>query len=107
MIGTYLAKIGTVLALLAAAAPAATISGSVKDPTGAPVAGIAVLIRSMPAAGAPRTVQTDASGAFRAADLPPGHYLVHISRPGFEVFETEVTAGEGNDTAIEIRLKVA
>ena len=106
MFRTRLAITAAALALLPASASAATISGSVKDPSGAPVAGVAVFIRSMPAAGAPRTVQTDAAGTFRAADLLPGHYLVHISRPGFDTFEADVTADEGKDAAIEIRLKV-
>src|SRR5579883_1866208 len=86
---------------------AASVSGVIKDQSGATVTGVTVVLGSIPAAGKPRMVQADASGAFRIADLPAGRYRLHIAQAGFEAFDEDVTAEDGKDSALEIRLKVA
>ena len=53
-----------------AAQPAAEVTGSVFDQTGAPLPGVHVTILG----GADRTAATGAAGDFAFPDLPQGHY---------------------------------
>ncbi len=106
MLRTCVSLCAATLLLTSVASSAATITGSVKDPSGAGIA-CAVLVSTVPVVGAPRSVQTDATGVFRVDGLAPGHYLIHVARAGFEVFEVNVTVEEGKDAAVDIRLKVA
>lgn len=59
-----------------AAAQSPQISGSVVDPSGAPVQGIVVAIGGS-------EVVTDATGGFRTLGLKPGHYVVKVGRAPF------------------------
>jgi hypothetical protein len=72
-----------VLILLPAAAWAqATITGTVKDGSGAVLPGVTI-----EAAGAallvPRSAQTDSSGVYRIVELPPGTYSLAFTLSGF------------------------
>lgn len=62
---------------------AGTITGVVKDSSGAVVAGATVAIRN-PATGLSQTVSTQADGAFVVPNLPPGAYSIEISANGFK-----------------------
>lgn len=66
-----------------------------------------MLIRSLPPSSPPLTVKTDSSGAFRAPDLAPGNYLVHVAQYGFEVVDQNVKIEEAKDATVEINLRVA
>src|SRR5215470_3230647 len=66
----------------AAALAQATITGTVKDASGAILPGVDVEATGT-ALLAPRTVQTDASGIYRIVELPPGTYNVTYSLSGF------------------------
>src|SRR5215471_7179840 len=79
--------IGWVLLVLSLLLPAvakaqATLTGTVKDASGAILPGVDV-----EAAGAalltPRNVQTDTSGIYRIVELPPGTYTLTFSLSGF------------------------
>src|SRR5712691_11955097 len=59
------------------------IAGSVSDPSGAPVAGAAVVINSE-ATGEERDLTTDAEGNFAVPLLTPGNYDLTVRAPGFE-----------------------
>jgi Carboxypeptidase regulatory-like domain/Peptidase family M1 domain len=63
--------------------PADTISGSVKDPSGALVAGAQIEI-SGGALATPVSLTSDSNGNFTAPDLAPGKYSVRVTRDGFE-----------------------
>jgi len=73
-----------VLALLipAVARAQATITGTVKDSSGAVLPGVDVEA-SGAALLAPRTVQSDANGIYRIVELPPGTYNLTFSLSGF------------------------
>lgn len=62
--------------VLFAAAKAAEISGTVVDPSGAPIPGIIVRMNA-------RDVATNAEGAFRFPALKPGSYELTIQQPPF------------------------
>jgi Carboxypeptidase regulatory-like domain len=59
------------------------IAGTVGDPSGAPVAGAAVVINSE-ATGEERDLTTDAEGNFSVPFLTPGNYDLTVRTPGFE-----------------------
>ena len=59
------------------------IAGSVSDPSGAPVAGAAVVINSQ-ATREERDFTTDGEGNFSVPFLAPGNYDLTVHTPGFE-----------------------
>jgi hypothetical protein len=94
-------------AALSLGASATAISGSVKDPSGAAMAGVTIEFQAVPPAGQPQSVSTDSTGAFRIPDLPPGRYRIRIAHPGFAPFEREVAVEEDRDATLEIRLALS
>lgn len=79
------------LALIVASCPnwlraqelAATLSGTVSDPSGAVIPNAQVTITLNDVGGVSRVVQTDGSGNFTATNLRAGTYTVTVSAPGF------------------------
>jgi hypothetical protein len=70
-----------------------TITGTVRDKQGLPVAGAEIRVTSAELA-VERSVSTDADGTYRLAALPPGTYVVKTAKDGFqtELFkDVEVT----------------
>ena len=65
---------------------AGRILGTVTDQTGASVPGATVVVTDMQR-GTSRTVTSDDSGAYVAADLQPGTYKVHVEAKGFKSVE--------------------
>jgi hypothetical protein len=60
-----------------------TISGAVRDKTGAAVVGATVVVRQTET-GASRQLTTDTDGRFYAPSVPVGNYLVTVSHEGFQ-----------------------
>jgi Peptidase family M1 domain/Carboxypeptidase regulatory-like domain len=78
------AVVGLLLAaLLCAAVKADTLSGTVKDPSGAVVAGAKVEINGGNLTQALQ-LSTDTNGKFVAPNLAPGKYTVRVSKAGFD-----------------------
>lgn len=65
---------------------AATLSGTVTDPSGALVPNATVTISENGVNGAARVVQTDANGRYLAPNLPAGTYTVTVTASGFETY---------------------
>ncbi len=63
----------------------ATVSGIVKDPTGAVVPGAQITLHSL-ATGADRSVTSDSAGNYSLPSLQPGNYSVSASSSGFALF---------------------
>src|ERR1700689_1266547 len=59
-----------------------SISGTIKDPTGAVIAGAVVTVTNTDS-GAKHTVKSNASGAYTFTILSVGHYYVEVEYPGF------------------------
>jgi hypothetical protein len=78
-----------VLAAVCGGLRADTISGTVKDPSGALIAGAKVEItgENLPQ---PLVLVTDANGRFIAANLTPGKYSVRVSKEGFDELTSAV-----------------
>ena len=56
------------------------ISGTVRDETGAPVAGATVTLTGIQT----QTAKTDATGAFQISDVPVGLYDINVAKPGYQ-----------------------
>ena len=61
----------------------ANLTGSVTDPSGAPIAGVTVSVVHL-ATNTTATVRTTAGGDYNATNLSPGRYRVEISASGFK-----------------------
>src|SRR5262249_47652016 len=76
--------LGTLCAASSAQNITGSISGTVKDPSGAVVANATVVITNTDTGIAVRTVKTNGAGEYSAALLPIGHYKVTVEAPGFK-----------------------
>src|SRR5258706_7692063 len=63
--------------------PTGSISGVIKDPSGAPLSGVAVKLLST-TTHALRTTVSDANGAFQFVQLQPGNWSLSAEAPGFK-----------------------
>ena len=90
-----------------AAAQAGTgqIVGTVFDTSGAvvPNAKVTVVSKEM---GLTRELQTGNAGDYRAVLLPPGHYTITVTHPGFKTFKTEVEVTVGAALTVDTTLTV-
>ena len=86
-------------------AAAATVSGSVSDVFGGVLPGTQVVVRGV-ATGQEYSTETDSTGRF-TLDVPPGSYLVVVTRPGFsQVARTVVMSGEQEALDVPIQLEL-
>ena len=67
----------------------ATITGTVKDTSGAVLPGVTVEASSPVLIEKVRTVVTDGGGQYRIVDLRPGTYSVTFTLPGFNTFKRD------------------
>ena len=86
--------------------PTGTILGVVKDSSGAVVADAMVTIRNIDT-GDRRTLSSANDGAYRAVQLPAGHYEVRAEHAGFRT-ETQqaITLNVGDNAVINFTLQV-
>src|SRR5579864_6626518 len=83
-----------------------TISGTVKDSTGAVLPGATVVILNEEI-GISRTVQTDASGRYSALSLGPGNYRVTATHEGFQaVLRSGIALTVGREAIVDLTLTV-
>ena len=83
-----------------------SIEGTVKDPSGAAVAGAAVDI-SYPVSGFKRTTTTRADGGFRFTNVPFNPYHLVVTAAGFESYAADVDVRSVVPTPVQVSLKVA
>ena len=93
--------------LPSAALAQASITGVVKDPSGAILPGVTVEAQSPALIEKVRTAVTDESGRYRIVDLRPGTYSVSFSLTGFQSFRREGVELPGTFTAtVDAELRV-
>ncbi len=83
-----------------------TVTGEVKDATGANVAGAAITVRNTGTNGV-RTVSTNEEGVYTVPALNPGMYDVKVEKPGFKTatraaFELQVQQTARVDFVLEV-----
>jgi len=83
-----------------------TISGLVKDSTGAALPGVSVVVRNVDTAVSFDSI-TNEEGLYRVGALVPGNYRVEASVDGFEPFVRTVTLAVSRTLAIDVTLDVA
>jgi TonB family protein len=81
-----------------------SITGVVKDPSGAVVPGVAVIAHIEGAAD--QNTVSDAVGQFRFPSLLAGHYTVEVKAPGFTIFRAPVSIGAGSVAQVNANLSV-
>src|SRR5688572_6417836 len=77
------------LLLPAVAAAQGTLTGTVRDASGAVLPGVTVEASSPAIQGAVRTVVTNSAGIYRIIELPPGIYSLTFTLPGFSTFKRD------------------
>ncbi len=83
-----------------------TVRGTVKDASGAVVAGAEVTI-SGPALVASKTVTSDSAGEYRFGELPPGVYTVTVVASGFrKAIKSDIILETGRRLSINMDLEV-
>src|SRR5512146_416347 len=84
----------------------ASIKGTVKDATGAAVAGAKITVSGT--LGIQRTTQTNATGDYEVPALPPGTYAVKVEMKGFQTQQaTAVPLQVSQNSVQNFNLKVA
>ena len=92
--------------VLGAQAATGTISGLVKDETGAILPGATIIITNTDTAQG-RTLVADGSGRYAAPDLPPGPYEVKVTLQGFtSVVRSGIRLTVGRDAVVDVTLKL-
>ena len=92
------------LGAMVPAAVAADLSGSVTDPSGAPVPGAAVAIRTAQGSIV-RSATSDSGGKFKFSDLAGGTFALTVDAAGFEASTVRVSTTELHE--ISVRLNMA
>jgi hypothetical protein len=102
-----LALLGFVLLLPTLAHAQATISGTVRDSSGAVLPGVTVEAASGALIEKVRTAVTDGTGQFRISELPPGTYTVTFALSGFTTMRREgVTVSGSGVIPVSVDMKV-
>jgi hypothetical protein len=86
-------------------APTGTISGNVKDESGAVVPSATVSITNK-ATDLNRTITTNAEGLFSAPALVPGEYEVRVEMQGFRTVIRAATVVAGSGTTVDMTLSL-
>jgi hypothetical protein len=83
-----------------------TISGVVKDPSGAVIPGADVVLTNVDT-GVKRTVVSDDAGFYNATNVDVGNYTVSVAMPGFKTATSDVTKVDArSNRVINITLQV-
>ncbi len=94
------------LPLLFAQETTAGIQGTVKDASGAVVGNAHVIVRGSALAG-DKSLDSESTGYYRFANLPPGVYTVEVSAKGFKTVKREGLALEvGHLPTVDITLQI-
>ena len=88
-----------------AQAGSARVSGSVADPSGAPLPDVTVSLTHR-SSGVTHAAPTDQAGAFSFPTLVPGEYLVETRAVGFAAVKDTLTLAPGDSTQRDFRLNI-
>ena len=97
--------VGALLFMTQLVHAAVTVSGIVRDPSGAPVAG-AQLVIATPDRASIASARTDAQGRFQIDAPAPGSYLLIASAPGFQDARQSLIVAESGMKPIDVSLAV-
>lgn len=90
----------------ASAQTAALIEGRVTDPSGAPIANVAIEVRESQTRIA-RSAFSRSDGAYRTPPLAPGRYVIAVSHPGFQaLIRQNIELNAGRAQWVDLQLSV-
>src|SRR5213594_2896896 len=84
----------------------ATVSGTIKDQTGAVLPGVDVVVKNVDT-GLTRSVVSDGNGFFTVPGLPPGTYETRASLTGFGTAVERLVLAVGQAAGVSLTLKVS
>jgi iron complex outermembrane receptor protein len=84
----------------------ATLSGTIKDPSGATVPGVVVTLTNDQTAMEKKMVVNE-TGAYMFTDIAPGAYTVHTDSPGFKDPSKKVALTGGQRLTLDLALELA
>jgi Carboxypeptidase regulatory-like domain/TonB-dependent Receptor Plug Domain len=91
---------------IALAQDTASLTGTIRDATGAVVAGAGVVIKNT-ANGLTRELKTNSDGEYLAGALPAGHYDIFVAAKGFRKYRADdVTLRVAQSARIDVKLQV-
>src|SRR5580700_5909701 len=95
-----------VTALLPTMASAqSSISGVIKDQSGAVMAGATVSASSEVIIEGTKTTTSNGEGRYEIVDLRPGTYVVSTTLPGFETIKQTIILGANNTAPVDATMK--
>lgn len=83
------------------------ISGSVRDPDGAPLPGVTATLEGEGLIQERVTTVSNANGVFRFRNIRPGAYMLTLSLTGFRTVEYQAQAKVGSATTVVVGLQLA
>ena len=89
--GCYFVVLPMVMLFASLASAQSTISGLVRDSSGAVMAGVKVEAASEALIERSRTESTNENGRYTIVDLRPGLYTITFTLPGFSTVKQEIT----------------
>lgn len=97
--------LGALAVHLYAQTPTATLSGTVRDVTGALVVGAKITITNS-ATGLSRTADADVKGRYNLTNVEPGTYELRAEHPGFKAaIQQNVVLTVGSSTTLDLTLQ--
>jgi iron complex outermembrane receptor protein len=84
----------------------ASLSGTVKDPSGAVVSAGVVTLRNVMTSVQKQIIST-ATGTYSFADVSPGAYKISVAAPGFKELEKTLTVAAGQQATLDFALELA
>jgi hypothetical protein len=85
---------------------AATLTGTVTDPSGAVIPNTQVTITENGVNGVPRTVRADARGNYTATNLPAGDYTITFTSNGFKAYSAQnLTLNVAQTRTVNVKLQ--
>lgn len=89
-----------------AAQDTASLTGTIRDQSGAAIPGAAVVVKNT-ATGTARELKSNSSGEYLAPALPPGQYDIAVAVKGFRKYKAVgVILGVAHNARIDVTMKV-
>src|SRR5437899_3935592 len=103
--GCYFGVLAMVALFASLASAQSTISGQVRDTSGAVMAGVQVEAASAALIERSRTETTNENGRYTIVDVRPGLYTMTFTLPGFSTVTQEVTVPANVSVTVDDEMK--